>query len=121
MTGSGRGRAAAITGVLDLDDAGPGDPYDDRATVIAHLIDRVVDVDNAGHRRLAEYFGTLRSDFAEQVDLVELDLVIAAVLVGLATGPFRLQRRNWKAAVSRRLAVAARLATRPGGKSLRLG
>ena len=121
VTGSGRGRAAAITGVLDLDDAGPGDPYDDRATVIAHLIDRVVDVDNAGHRRLAEYFGTLRSDFAEQVDLVELDLVIAAVLVGLATGPFRLQRRNWKTAVSRRLTVAARLATRPGGKSLRLG
>ena len=29
-----------IVGVLDLDDAGPGDPIDDRATVLAHLWSR---------------------------------------------------------------------------------
>jgi phosphotransferase family enzyme len=121
VTGRGRGRAGTLTGVLDLDDCGPGDPYDDRATVLAHLIDRVVDDEGAPRRRIADYVGTLRSSFGEQVDAGELDLVTAGTIVGLATGPFRLQRPRWQAAVRRRLAVAERLASSPGERRLRLG
>lgn len=121
ITGHGRGRAARIAGVLDLDDAGPGDPLDDRATVIAHLIDRVVDDPRWRSHQLTGYVRDLRSAFGAQVDLTELDQVIAGTLVGLATGPFRVQRERWQHAVRRRLAVAEQLATNPGSGELRLG
>jgi hypothetical protein len=121
VTGHGRAGAATITGLLDLDDAGSGDPLDDRATVIAHLLDRVVDGPFTNRQHLVEYLGGLRSAFAEQVDPVELDLVIAGSLIGLATGPFRVQRPRWKQAARRRLALADRLAARPGRRELRLG
>jgi hypothetical protein len=119
VTGRGRGRAGTIGGVLDLDDAGPGDPLDDRATVIAHLLSRAVDTRGDVRRRVLDYAATLRRAFAGAVDApVDLDLVIAGTLVGLATGPFRTQQRNWPAAVRRRLAIAERIASRPGEKTL---
>ena len=120
MTGHGRWGAATIAGVLDLDDAGPGDPLDDRATVIAHLIERIVDGENASNRGITTYVQQLRSAFSERVDPVELDLVTAGALVGLATSPFRIQRPRWPQAVRRRLAVAERLASNPGQSALRV-
>lgn len=121
VTGRGRHRAAAITGVLDLDDAGPGDPLDDRATVIAHLVERALETRGAAGRRVTSYATTLRREFATQVDPVELDLVVAGALTGLATGPFRLQRPRWARAVRRRLTIATQLATTPGESTLRIG
>lgn len=120
VTGHGRWHAARITGVLDLDDAGPGDPLDDRATVLAHLIERVVDLPDADRHPLTNYLHTLRSSFGEHVDVAELDLVVAGVLVGLATGPFRIQRPRWQFAVRRRLALVERLASDPGLRRLRI-
>jgi hypothetical protein len=121
VTGRGRHRAGAITGVLDLDDAGPGDPLDDRATVVAHLVERALETEGAAGRRVAGYAEELRRAFAAQVDPVELDLVTAGALTGLAAGPFRMQRPRWARAVRRRLVVAARLATAPGESTLRIG
>ncbi len=119
VTGRGRGQAGTIGGVLDLDDAGPGDPLDDRATVIAHLLSRAVDTRGDVRRRVLDYAATLRRAFADAVDApADLDLVIAGTLVGLATGPFRTQQRNWPAAVRRRLAIAEHVASRPGEKTL---
>jgi hypothetical protein len=119
VTGRGRGRAGTICGVLDLDDAGPGDPLDDRATVIAHLLSRAVDTQGETRRRVLDYAATLRRAFGDAVDApADLDLVVAGTLVGLATGPFRTQQRNWPAAVRRRLAIAEQIATRPGEKTL---
>lgn len=119
VTGRGPGRSQRIIGVLDLDDAGPGDPLDDRATVIAHLIDRAID-GRGESRRVIDYARSLRRSFATRVDPVELDLVIAGALVGLATGPFRMQQAHWGRAVRRRLTVAGRLAAAPGEKGLRI-
>jgi Phosphotransferase enzyme family len=120
VTGRGRGRTATITGVLDLDDAGPGDPLDDRATILAHLTSRAIDSRSETRRRVTGYVRALRRSFAAQVDPVELDLVTAGALVGLATGPFRTLQRRWPHEAHRRLAIAERLATRPGEKSLRI-
>lgn len=118
VTGRGAGRTDRIVGVLDLDDAGPGDPLDDRATVIAHLVNRAIDAQCDTARRVAGYAGSLRREFWATVDPVELDLVTAGALLGLATGPFRLQQRRWPHAVRRRLAVVEHLARRPGEKTL---
>lgn len=121
VTGRGRHRARMITGVLDLDDAGRGDPLDDRATVIAHLVERALETGGAAGTRVARHARELRRSFATQVDPVELDLVVAGALTGLATGPFRMQRPRWAGAVRRRLAIAARLASSPGERTLRIG
>lgn len=120
VTGRGRHAARRLTGVLDLDDAGPGDPLGDRATVIGHLLERLAD---PGARRsdiVARYVTELRSGFGAHVDLAELDTVVAAVLVGLATGPFRVQQRRWQIAVRRRLRLAERLLADAGSTRLRV-
>lgn len=120
VTGSRR-RAGVITGVLDLDDAGIGDPLDDRATVIAHLLERALETDGASGRRVRDYALGLRQAFGRESEPVALDLVVAGALTGLATGPFRLQRPRWARAVRRRLGLALRLARSPGEKTLRVG
>jgi hypothetical protein len=123
VTGRGRGRADTICGVLDLDDAGPGDPLDDRATVIAHLLSRAVDSRGEARRRALSYAAALRRDFAgtlDQAARADLDLVTAGALVGLATGPFRTQQRTWQPAVRRRLTMAHGIAAEPGEKTLRV-
>jgi hypothetical protein len=122
VTGRGRGRTGTICGVLDLDDAGPGDPLDDRATVIAHLLSRAGDSRGDPRRRVLAYAATLRDAFTRSLDPPErddLDLVTAGALVGLATGPFRTQQPNWPTAVRRRLAVAEQIANGTGEKTFR--
>jgi hypothetical protein len=117
VTGRRRG-ARAITGLLDLDDAGRGDPLDDRATLIAHLVDRSLHTRGAAGRRVRAHAERLRDAFATRVDPAQLDLVTAGALTGLATGPLRLQHAGWPAAVARRLDIAMALATAPGEKTL---
>jgi aminoglycoside phosphotransferase (APT) family kinase protein len=97
-------RHGRITGLLDVDDAGPGDPYGDAATVLAHLRFRA----RAGDRRrrvVDEYADELRTGLGRRLDPSELDVVTAAALVGLATGPFRIQQAGWVEAVDRHLAA----------------
>ncbi len=87
-----------IVGLLDIDDAGPGDPVDDMATLLAHLAYRSVSA-LTPRTDLDEYAGELRDAFSTRVDPVALDTATAGVLVGLATGPFRAQRADWQASV----------------------
>jgi hypothetical protein len=120
VTAPGPDGGASITGVLDVDDAGPGDPLDDRATVVAHLLARMMDRDlDAGRRRATgAYAMHLRRSFADSADPVDLDLVTAGALVGLATGPFRVQQHGWRHDVRRRLRLAERFARHAGEGSL---
>jgi tRNA A-37 threonylcarbamoyl transferase component Bud32 len=98
-----------ITGVLDLDDVRRGDRYDDLANVIGHLLVRALD---AAHRHaIGRYAARLRDGFSTTVDRRELDLTTAAVVVGLATGPFRVQQHDWELATRRHLWLAEQLVT----------
>lgn len=104
-----------FTGLLDVDDAGPGDPLDDLATVLGHLRYREI-TDRLRGRAIGGYADALRRDFLGFVDRLgveprELDVVTGAVLVGLATGPFRVQHRGWKHEARRLLTRAERTLT----------
>lgn len=84
-----------ITGLLDIDDLGPGDPYDDLATLLAHLRFRAMRAGEEDGGPIRSYADRLRSAFGAHADPRHLDLAVAAVLVGLATGPFRIQQEGW--------------------------
>jgi aminoglycoside phosphotransferase (APT) family kinase protein len=106
-----------LSGLLDLDDVGPGGPLDDPATLLAHL--HILRPDDRRHRdHLRRHRLALRAAFVEALcpegrdeadHGAELDLRTAAILVGLATGPFRAQSDRWQAEVRRRIGMAARL------------
>ena len=98
-----------IVGVLDIDDVGPGDPFDDVATVIGHLRYRAGAATDGSGAVIDAYADDLWRGFADRTDPAVLDAVTAAVLVGLATGPFRIQQDDWATVVGRRLDLAERL------------
>jgi len=106
--------SGAVSGLLDVDDAGAGDPLDDLATLAAHLRFRaaVLEPDAPGRvrRRLLETSDDLRSRAAARWGRTATDVTVAAVLVGLATGPFRLQREGWQGAVAATITDATRIA-----------
>jgi hypothetical protein len=81
-----------VTGLLDIDDVGPGDPLDDVGALVAHLRFRAV---TSGDRRIDAYAAAVRCALSSSHDDREVDRHIAAVLVGLATGPFRIQQPAW--------------------------
>jgi hypothetical protein len=100
-----------ITGLLDVDEVGPGDPLDDLATVLGHLRYRqLTTVDRVAAHRIAAYADALRAGLADAVSVAELDGSTAAVLVGLATGPFRVQMEGWESATTQVLEAATGLA-----------
>jgi aminoglycoside phosphotransferase len=104
----------AITGLLDVDDLGTGDPLDDVATLLGHLMFRASLLDHSGsaglRRRLLGHVDELRAAACSTVAPDVLDLTVAAVLVGLATGPFRIQRPGWRDEVAATVAGAGDLA-----------
>ena len=92
-----------IRGLLDLETAGPGRRADDVATVLAHLEARACGADaksDAYAQRLGGLAVEWRRSAEQVVDATELRLRVAGTLLGLATGPFRTQRRGWAEATS---------------------
>lgn len=84
-----------VSGILDIDTIGPGRRADDLACLIAHL-STIQGMNGAQAERV---HGVLRSwvpVFDERVDPVELRLRAAAVVVSLATGPYRVQAPTWE-------------------------
>ena len=102
-----------VVGVLDVDGAGPGRRVDDLATLLGHL---VALGDAVPRRRAAidRWRGRLQPAFECAVDPVDLRRTTAAALVGLATGPFRVQAPAWRQQVRRRIALAEAWATSAG-------
>ena len=88
----------SVVGLLDIDDVGPGDPLDDVGTLVAHLRFRAA---TSGDRRIDAYADAVRSAVAADRDRADIDRHVAAVLVGLATGPFRIQQPEWEATTRR--------------------
>jgi len=87
-----RGR---ICGVLDVDTIGPGRRADDLACLIAHLST----IQHMTPRQAERVHALIRAwvpVFDTRVDPVELRLRAAAVIVSLATGPYRGQEPDWE-------------------------
>ncbi|MCC2592316.1 aminoglycoside phosphotransferase family protein [Tessaracoccus sp. OS52] len=84
-----------VVGILDVDTIGPGRRADDLACLIAHLstIQRMNPEQAAKVRDLLARWVPV---FDERVDPVELRLRAAAVVISLATGPYRGQEPNWQ-------------------------
>lgn len=89
-----------VTGLLDVDTAGPGARIDDWATLVAHLalLERLVP-DGAP---VAAY----RARVEARAGGPDLAARVAGVLVGLATGPFRVQQAGWPVLTEARVALA---------------
>lgn len=94
-----------VTGVLDVDDVGPGDPLDDVGTLVAHLRFRAMTADDV---EIDRYAAEVAASVSSGHDPAEVDRRIAAVLVGLATGPFRIQQPGWEATTQRVLDLVER-------------
>lgn len=90
--------SGAVTGLIDIDDVAAGDPVDDFATLIGHLRFRARIADPAAPvtDRLLTHARDLHAHAATVVGAHAIAVAVAAVLVGLATGPFRVQRPWWQ-------------------------
>ncbi|TLW91874.1 aminoglycoside phosphotransferase family protein [Saccharomonospora piscinae] len=94
-------RHGAVTGLLDVDTAGPGERIDDWATLLAHL----AVADGAGARA---WTGDVLRHLERRFDPRHLRPRVAAAVLGLATGPFRTQQPGWAQRTAQRVAVAQR-------------
>ncbi|QSB13398.1 phosphotransferase [Natronosporangium hydrolyticum] len=99
-----------ITGLLDLDTAGAGDRLDDLACLLGHLSvltqlnpAQAATVSRAGARYLAA--------FEQRVDPADLRYRVAAVVLSLATGPYRVQESGWQRSTRYRVELAERWLT----------
>lgn len=90
-----------LSALIDVDTAGPGERADEWATLLGHL-----SVSGLQNPR-ARYYGTAVLAHAErQTDPADLHLRTAAVVLGLATGPFRAQRPSWRERTAARIELA---------------
>ncbi len=84
-----------IVGILDVDTIGPGRRADDLACLMAHL-STIQRMNPAQEARVRDLLARWVPVFDERVDPVELRLRTAAVVISLATGPYRGQEVAWR-------------------------
>ncbi len=84
-----------LCGLLDTDTIGPGRRADDLACLVAHLstIQRMSATQESRVHQLIRQWVPV---FDTRVDATELRLRSAAVIISLATGPFRGQEPDWE-------------------------
>jgi aminoglycoside phosphotransferase len=90
-----------VTGVLDVDTAGPGERADDWATLIAYL-----SVLGMSHLPARQYCSEVLAYAERRVDPRVLRRRTAAVVLGLASAPFRARLVDWPSHAASRLALA---------------
>lgn len=98
----------AVTGLIDVDTAGPGHRSDDLAVLLGHL-HTVQRMDRDQAATVAGLIASWQPVFDEAVDPAELRLRTAAVVLSLATGPHRSQEPDWRAETRRMIATAQHL------------
>ena len=84
-----------VCGLLDIDTLGPGRRADDLACLIAHL-STIQRMNAAQEARVHQLIRRWVPVFDTRVDATELRLRAAAVVISLATGPFRGQEPDWE-------------------------
>lgn len=97
----------AISGLLDIDGAGPGDRLDDLGCLLGHL-SVLATIDRQRASRInaigADYLGA----FQHTVDPGDLRYRTAAVVISLIAGPHRVQDPTWPATTRRLIDLADR-------------
>jgi len=94
-----------ITGLIDVDTIGPGRRADDLACLVAHL-NCIQRMNPAQTRQIARLLHHWLPVFDARVDPVELRLRAAAVVISLATGPYRGQESQWPRETEKMVAKA---------------
>lgn len=84
-----------IVGILDVDTIGPGRRADDLACLIGHL-STIQRMNREQEAKVRDLLARWVPVFDERVDPVELRLRAAAVVISLATGPYRSQEFDWR-------------------------
>jgi Ser/Thr protein kinase RdoA (MazF antagonist) len=101
-------QAGRISGLIDVDTIGPGRRADDLACLVAHL-NCIQRMNPAQTRQVVRLLAAWRPVFDARVDPVELRLRAAAVIVSLATGPYRGQEQHWERETAKMVAKAEEL------------
>ncbi|MFZ0530673.1 MAG: phosphotransferase [Propionicimonas sp.] len=101
-------RDGRICGLLDTDTIGPGRRADDLACLVAHL-STIQRMSAAQEGRVHELIRRWVPVFDTRVDPTELRLRAAAVIISLATGPFRGQEPEWEWETARMIGSAEAL------------
>lgn len=96
----------SLVGILDVDTHGMGRAGDDPATMIGHL--SVLGRSSGRRDRVDGYARSLLRVWDAELDPGDLRRRAAATVLGLATGPFRVQSPGWPSEVGARLDLAAR-------------
>ncbi|MPZ25100.1 MAG: phosphotransferase [Micromonosporaceae bacterium] len=96
-----------ITGVLDIDTAGPGERLDDLACLLGHL-SVLAQLDPARAAATNRLGAGYLAAFERTVDPADLRSRVAAVVLSLATGPHRVQERGWRRATRCRVDLVER-------------
>ncbi|MDP3984005.1 MAG: aminoglycoside phosphotransferase family protein [Acidimicrobiia bacterium] len=97
---------ANVVGLVDVDTAGAGERANDLANVLGHL--STLGLTSPARQDVDRYGASLINDFDHRVDPVGLRLRVAGAVLGLATGPFRVQANRWPIETERRIALAER-------------
>lgn len=93
-----------VTGLLDVDTYGAGRRVDDLATMIGHL--SVLALGSSRRTVIERYASRLLDGFDRTVDPALLRAAVAGVVLGLATGSFRVLEPSWRAHTERRVTLA---------------
>jgi len=107
--------ADVVTGLLDVDRAGHGVPADDHAMLLGHLDVLATTQDPVLRTRTEAFTGRLRRCIGIRTDARELAIREAAVMIGLATAPFRSLQPDWRATTEQRVRMAEALAASDAG------
>ena len=100
-------RDGGVTGFVDVDTFGWGRRADDAATMLGHLALLSQDSDQAD--RILSFAHRLASIWEGTLDAEDVQRKAAAVVLGLATGPFRVQSRDWERQTRARITTALRI------------
>ncbi len=100
--------AGSVVGLLDVDTVGRGHRIDDWATLLGHLV--LLETILPAPAGASRYRAELEAAALRRWPATQLRPRVAAVLLGLATGPFRVLQADWAARTESRIALAERWA-----------
>lgn len=93
-----------VVGLIDIDTVGVGDRADDLATLLGHV--STLALTSASRKAIERYGQELMAAFDQLTSPRDLRLRTAAVVLGFATGPFRVQHKRWPEETERRVVLA---------------